>query len=252
MNMTAIRKAFLSVGLYRQARIIYRHLSRSEMDEYKTDREFYSQLLPKSGVLCFDVGANLGRVTEVLLELGHKVIAFEPQPQCAREIKARCSPYRQHLRIEQTALGDASGAATLFVREGSGQSSLRSTWEGKAAGSLQVPVSTLDMAINKFGVPYYCKIDVEGWEPHVLQGLSQPIPLLSFEFHQNDGMMQDAYACLDHLSSLARLQVNVTPREQSQLVLDKWFDVDDFKAAFQAQVKDSEQFLYGDIYVRMR
>jgi FkbM family methyltransferase len=251
MKMTAIRKASLSIGLYRQARIIYRLLSRSEMDEYKTDRKFYSQLLPKSGVLCFDVGANLGRVTEALLELGHKVIAFEPQPQCVREIKARCSPYKHHLQIEETALGDTPGAATLFVREGSGQSSLKSTWEGRATGTLQVPVLTLDMAIQRFGIPHYCKIDVEGWELQVLLGLSQPIPLLSFEYHQNDGMMQDAYACLDHLHSLARINVNVTPREQSQLVLDEWLDVDEFKAAFKTKFHGREQFLYGDLYVRM-
>ena len=251
MNTTAIRKAFLSVGLYRQARTIYRHLSKSEMDEYKTDRKFYSKLLPKSGALCFDVGANLGRVTEALLELGHKVIAFEPQPQCIREIKARCRPFRQHLQIEETALGDSQGATTLFVRESSGQSSLRSTWEGTAAGVLQVPVSTLDVAIQRFGIPYYCKIDVEGWEPHVLQGLSQPIPLLSFEYHQNHGLMQDAYACLDHLSSLARIQVNITPSEKSRLVLDTWLDVDEFKAAFQTKFQGREQFLFGDLYVKM-
>ncbi len=221
------------------------------MDEYKTDRKFYSELLPKSGVLCFDVGANLGRVTEALLELGHKVIAFEPQPQCIREIKARCRPYRQRLQIVETAVGDSQGATTLFVRESSGQSSLRSTWEGKATGVLQVPVTTLDIAIQKFGIPYYCKIDVEGWETHVLQGLSQPIPLLSFEYHQNEGMMQDAYACLDRLSSLASLQVNITPKEQSRLVLDKWLDVDEFKVAFQTSFHGREQFLFGDLYVRM-
>jgi FkbM family methyltransferase len=159
-------------------------------------------LLPQNNTLCFDVGANIGRISEVLLELGHKVIAFEPQPECVREIKARCSPYKQRLHIEQTALSNSPGTAALFVRASSGQSSLRSTWEGEITSTIQVPVSTLDRAIQRFGLPQYCKIDVEGWELQVLMGLSQPIPLISFEYHQNDGKMQDAYA---FLSAFARL-----------------------------------------------
>jgi FkbM family methyltransferase len=251
MSFRAIKKASISIGLYRQARTLYRHLNRSEMDAYVTDKNLYSQLLPQGSVLCFDVGANIGRVTEVLLELGHKVIAFEPQSECVREIKARCSPYKNDLQIEEIALGDSPGTATLFVRESSGQSSLRSTWEGRAAGAIQVPVSTLDIAIQRFGIPHYCKIDVEGWESQVFLGLSRPIPLVSFEYHQDVGEMRGAYACLDHLRSLARIEVNITPREQSELALDQWVDADEFKAAFQERFQGKAQFLYGDLYIRM-
>ena len=93
--------------------------------------------------------------------------------------------------------------------------------------------------------------DVEGWEAQMLQGLSHPIPLISFEYHQNDGGMQNAYGCLNRLRSLPRVSVNITPREQSRLALDEWVDAGEFKTAFQKIFQGREEYLYGDLYIRM-
>lgn len=239
------------MGLYRQARTIHRFLNNDERNRHVSDRKHYSQLLPQNGALCFDVGANIGRITETLLELGHKVIAFEPQQECVKEIRARCGRYKNRLTIKECALGDSPGESTLFVRDSSGRSSLRQAWEGEVICTSKVAVWTLDKAIQQFGIPQYCKIDVEGWELEVLRGLNQPLPLISLEFHQNAGEMKCAYACLDRLRSLAQIRVNITPREQSQLALERWLDVDEFKANFQAKFQGREEFLYGDLYVRM-
>jgi FkbM family methyltransferase len=251
MSFKIIKKASLSFGLYRQARALQRYLNKSEMETYLSDKKFYSQLIPQAPALCFDVGANIGRMTEVLLTLGHNVVAFEPQPECVREIKARSSPFKRRLQIQQSALGSNPGTESMFVRESSAQTSLRPAWEGKVTGTVQVPVSTLDIAIERFGLPYYCKIDVEGWELHVLQGLSQPIPLLSFEYHQEEDKMNEAFACLERLRSISKISVNITPREQSRFALDDWIDADGLKTVFEERFRGKVEFLFGDIYARM-
>jgi len=92
---------------------------------------------------------------------------------------------------------------------------------------------------------------VEGWELQVLLGLSQRIPLISFEYNQIDGKMQDAYGCLDRLHSLADVRVNITAGEQLELALDEWTDADEFKAVFQKEFEGKAEFMYGDLYVRM-
>jgi FkbM family methyltransferase len=250
LNFKAIKKASMTLGLYRQARFIQRHLDKNVMNTFVSTKSFYSQLLPQPNLQCFDVGANMGEISEVLLMLGHNVVAFEPQVECVQELKARCSQFKDHLRVEETALGDSDGTASLFLRESSCQTSLRTEWEGTVTNSIQVPVSTLDIAIERFGIPHYCKIDVEGWESHVLQGLSQPIPLISFEYHQDDDNIKDAYLCLERLRSLSKISVNITPREQSHFALDEWVDSDDFKAVFEAKFQGQEDFLWGDLYVR--
>jgi len=35
---------------------------------------------------------------------------------------------------------------------------------------------------DEYGLPHFCKIDVEGFEEQALAGLSRPLPVLSFEF----------------------------------------------------------------------
>ncbi|MFK7772103.1 MAG: FkbM family methyltransferase [Saprospiraceae bacterium] len=42
-------------------------------------------------------------------------------------------------------------------------------------------LTTLDQIIEQEGVPAFIKIDVEGYELEVIQGLNARIPLLSFE-----------------------------------------------------------------------
>ena len=62
-------------------------------------------------------------------------------------------------------------------------------------GTFEVPVVTLDAAIEHYGVPAYCKIDVEGWEFEVLRGLSQAVDLISLEFHLTDRDIAKTRAC---------------------------------------------------------
>ena len=47
---------------------------------------------------------------------------------------------------------------------------------------VEVPVTTLDALIEVYGVPAFCKIDVEGMETDILRGLSTPIPLIAVEY----------------------------------------------------------------------
>jgi FkbM family methyltransferase len=251
LNLEPVKNACMSTGLYHKARVIERFLNRSKRDAYQLDKDFYAKLLPQASVLCFDVGANVGRVSEILLDLGHKVVAFEPQAQCVRELKARCSPFKKNLNVEEAALGASAGTMPMYIREASWQTSLSSAWEGQVTGVVQIQVSTLDNAIQRFGIPHYCKIDVEGWELQTLTGLSQPIPLLSFEYHQGEGKMKDAYACLDRLASLAKIEINITPRERFEFVLDKWLGPQEFMTVFRDQFEDKSDFSYGDLFIRM-
>ena len=52
--------------------------------------------------------------------------------------------------------------------------------------SIGVKIDTLDNMFTKFGVPKFIKIDVEGYELEVLQGLSHSVRYLSLEFTSED------------------------------------------------------------------
>jgi hypothetical protein len=104
MSYETLKKISRVTGLYRAARWVHRHvMNRQELTALRADMEFYAQFLGH-GALCFDVGANYGVKAEVFLRLGAKVIAFEPQAECVREIRARVGPH-PNLVIVDAALG---------------------------------------------------------------------------------------------------------------------------------------------------
>lgn len=53
--------------------------------------------------------------------------------------------------------------------------------EGRLPKIEQVSTTTLNTLISLYGRPAFCKIDVERFEKSVLNGLTRPIPLISFE-----------------------------------------------------------------------
>jgi FkbM family methyltransferase len=175
------------------------------------------------GPLVFDVGANIGAKTEQYLRNGARVVCFEPQSACVDALRER---FRGNGRVVvvPTALGAHIGEAEISIcTQENAISTFADAWKtGRFKGKRWdraevVPVTTLDAAIGRHGMPFYCKIDVEGFEHSVLSGLTRQIPVLSFEFCA-EGLDQ-TQACLDLLSRLGYTAFNACLGETSVYVL---------------------------------
>jgi len=249
MISSTIKKLALATKLYRPARWLRRMLSLKMRTEHICDINFYQSLIP-NGSLCFDIGANIGEKSEALLKAGNRVVSFEPHPELHSELLARCGHFSNWTMVA-AALGSKSAVSTLYCHQSHGSSSLIAEWQGGGNKSYDVPVVTLDAAIEHFGTPIYCKIDVEGWEPQVLEGLSHSIEMLSFEFHLNKRGIEQTMECLKHLRELGADQVNLTPAETSKFHLKKWVPIDEFISWFPGDLTDTlPGWPYGDIYVK--
>ncbi|OWY64728.1 hypothetical protein B7486_45690 [cyanobacterium TDX16] len=244
INTKFTRQLLSSIGLYQPIRAIYRYF------EHRQEVAFYSKLLEFDD-LCFDVGANVGKKTAALLEAGMRVVAFEPQPGCMYELKARCRDYRGRLADRQCAVGAEPGELTLYVSAIDSHSSLKQNWLGEeSVDEIQVPVITLDQAIAEFEKPDYCKINVEGWEYEVLKGLTQPIPLISFEYHLSE--VDQALACLDYLSRFGLLRINLRAQGRSMFTYqDDGLPLEEFLNLFPDTLRSLKGYSYGDIFVRI-
>ena len=113
--------------------------------------------------------------------------------------------------------------------------------------SVSVAVTTLDTLIDRFGVPDLCKIDVEGSELAVLQGLSRPLPLLSLEYIP--AACADSVACIDRLESLGSYEYNWSQGESQRLRNESWLTPDEMTAILQGIEIDEPS---GDFYARLR
>lgn len=81
----------------------------------------------------------------------------------------------------------------------------------------KVPVTTLNQLINTFGMPKFCKIDVEGFELEVLKGLTHPIKYISFEFHRI--LHVNLANCINYIESLGSVVFNYSSGESMELAL---------------------------------
>lgn len=245
MSYERIKQVAKSAGVYRQARWVHRHImQRGELRHFREECELYRQFVSR-GDLCFDIGANYGAKTEVLLTLGAQVVAFEPQPDCFMELQAR-NPAATAIRC---ALGDNIGTAQMRVDKFRTGSSLRTDWRDDIEGEISVPVTTLARAIAEYGVPRFCKIDVEGFESKVLSTLRTRIQCLSFEFSAH--RIEDAMQCFDILARVGSISANFTSRDEPKFVLPEWVDERGARAFLSSPTTKSERFAWGDAFVRI-
>lgn len=174
-------------------------------------RRFYRRFVPRGG-LAFDVGAHAGNRVAAFRQLGARVVALEPQADFVRMLRRRFGRDAGVTVLPQ-ALGRTPGEQRLLVSERTPTVSTLSpgfVQRAMATPSFRgvrwdegpwVSVTTLDALIAEHGVPDFVKIDVEGFEDEVLQGLSQALPAVSFEFLP--AVREVALGCIDRLEQLA-------------------------------------------------
>ena len=188
---------------------------------------FYRNLVTP-GDLVFDAGAHVGDRTRAFLRLGCKVVAVEPQAALARLLKLRYAANRK-VRVIEVAL--SSGAPTVNFRVNRANPAISTAsdnfvraatagapgWENEIWDyETEVPASTLDRLIARYGRPAFTKIDVEGFEDRVLAGLSEPLSALSFEF--TTLQRQVALSALECLRDLGDYKFNACLGESWQNV----------------------------------
>jgi len=210
------------------------------------------------GDLVFDVGAHLGDRTSAFAALGARVVALEPQPGVARWLR-RLEGGKPGVILRDEAVGAAPGTARLAVSRGHPTvSTLAHGWRDQMASvnpgfrqvrweeSVEVPVTTLDALVDEYGLPAFCKIDVEGFEAEVLAGLSRPLPALSVEFVS--GSLEVATACVARLEGLGTYRFNPIAGEGRSFRWERWRGA---AGTREWLAEGADDIASGDLYARL-
>jgi FkbM family methyltransferase len=264
-----VQQTLKTVGLYdrlKASRIYdaYWSVVDNRLIERRTrETEFYQHLLRgfRSGDLIFDIGANHGHKVDIFLRLGARVVAVDPDKFNQQVLQRKFLKWRfkqKPLTIVGKAVSDEIGRATFWVDEpGSGKNTLNQKWVdtlrkdedrfGKAlayADNCSVPTTTLDELIASHSLPLFVKIDVEGHEPSVIKGLSQPVPLLSFEVNLPE-FRAEGLQCIESLGKLCpEGTFNFIADTEFKLELEHWVGVHEFCAIFEACTNKSIEIFW--------
>jgi FkbM family methyltransferase len=218
-----LKKILQRAGLYHHLRYsrgfrLYQALFKpGARAEHVKEVRLYREIVGKPGLI-FDIGAFDGHKTAAFLEIGGRVVACEPDPSSFRLLQVRFRRLRGQVTLYPFAVTDRIGTGRLFVHHpGSAFNTLDERWvetleadrgqrwtepvRFRPGEEVEVHTTTLDDLIRIHGVPEFIKIDAEGSEKKLFEGLHQRVPCVSWECLLPD-FRADLHAILQKLMSL--------------------------------------------------
>ena len=158
-----------------------------------TDSDQWMRLLPDfipaDCETIFDVGVNYGHTAAWFSKRAKNVFVFEPDPENQLKVNELLNIRNiTNVTIINTAISDVEGTSDFHIKAFSGQNSLSQIDHGDYIKTIQVAVTTIDKVCATHNIQQISllKIDVEGYEPEVLQGAEsmlgkQNIDVIVFE-----------------------------------------------------------------------
>jgi FkbM family methyltransferase len=219
--------------------------------ERQGEVDFYRRLLEgfNKGDVIFDIGANQGYKSDIFLRLGATVVAVDPDELnqnilAEKFLKRRLSPKPIH--VEGKAVSDTKSTATMWLdAPGSAKNTLNRKWVDSLreddsrfghrldfASSRSVETTTIEDLIDRYGVPFFIKIDVEGHELAVLRGMKRPVKYLSFEVNLPE-FAAEGWDCIDRLHEInGEGEFNYSKDCQGELARNTWALHDEFRGIY--------------------
>lgn len=127
--------------------------------------------------LIYDIGMHNGDDSAYYLHQGHRVVAVEADPSLVNEAIRRFSRPLEtgQFIILNVALADHNGRMDFWINDDDNHfNSLdqnAATRKGVRSHVTQVETRSIGSMVGEFGIPYYLKVDIEGYDLTCINGL---------------------------------------------------------------------------------
>jgi FkbM family methyltransferase len=153
------------------------------VDSWTGEEWFVKKVLsPTNPKICFDVGANIGKYTQMLLYYTQAdIYAIEPSTSSFKKLENLVG---RVIKLK-TAIADFNGEAILYSKIGVDEKASLDK-NVRRGNEENVTVLTIQTIAKKYGIHDidFLKIDTEGYEKEILKGLGDLRPaFIQFEFN---------------------------------------------------------------------
>lgn len=185
---------------------------------YEASLVYWIKHMIPSDSTVIDIGANHGYFTLLLAKMvgnNGRVISVEPDPQAIEALRSNVEYNElENISLNPFVLSNSAGKCDFFVSRQSGFSSRFPNDIAKPTIShaISVEMKTLDCLLEELdilpstsNIPFV-KIDAEGSEPFILEGMSRTLSLFGpvIWFEVNRGSLQSADRNLDFIETIFR------------------------------------------------
>jgi FkbM family methyltransferase len=186
-------------------------------------------------LLLFDIGANRGDATVAGLSKGYKVIACEPAPKIYAELVKNFIYNPNVVPIKVAVSYSDNESIEFYEAEEDGLSTLNKDWltdstmpyAGKPYRTVKANTITMDSLVNLYGAPDLIKIDVEGAEWSVFNGMTKHYGKLAFEW--TNVTIGEHQSQIEYLKQLGYTKVGPQFIEHHLQEPDVWYPIKDFR-----------------------
>ena len=145
--------------------------------EFQSERQYVKKIITNIGEedVFYDIGANIGLYSYFIANSGANVVAFEPSP-VPFEYLIKNSEFNKEINYNQLIISDNNGTVEFFIDENDKfgrMSSLKNSADDVSYESVTVKSRRLEKLVleDDYPIPDILKIDVEGAEANVLDGI---------------------------------------------------------------------------------
>lgn len=160
--------------------------------------EQLSLMTPKTCVL--DIGANIGHHSLFFSTIFKKVHSFEPLPFLADEIARKIKINKlRNIHIHRVALGERTTMEKFYPPTTNNTGTGSFINNNNHAKPIEIQVFNADEYIKTQSINdiHLIKIDVEGYEVHVIRGLAETLiinrPIVFFEWSKSSELQLDSF-----------------------------------------------------------
>lgn len=182
-------------------------------------------------MIFFDIGANSGDAVIAGLQKGYKVIALEPAPRVFKNLISNFI-YNPNVIPLKFAVSDSDDSLIEFYEcVEDGLSTIQKSWltddsmpyKGKEFRTIKANTITLDTLAKIYGEPDLIKIDVEGSEWFVFNGMTKYHGMLTFEW--TNVTIVEHQSQIDYLKTLGYTKIAPQFIEHHLQEPREWFDI---------------------------